>query len=118
MINTVNIVGRLTKDLEVKTMENGNKVVNLNLAVPRSYKNAEGIYDTDFIPVTLWNNIAVNTDKYCKKGDRVAVRGHLQVDSYSKENGEKQKSIKVVAEKVTFLSDREHSKTSIDRDER
>lgn len=60
MLNQVIIVGRLVSKPIVEENENGEKVCNITLAVPRSYKNAEGIYDTDFIKCTLWNVIAEN----------------------------------------------------------
>ena len=95
MLNQTVIVGRITKDIEIKELENGKKVVNLTIAVPRSYKNEEGIYDTDFIPCTLWNTIATSVSEYCKKGDLVGIKGRLE----NKEDG-----LVLIAEKVTFLS--------------
>ena len=96
MLNQVVIVGRLVAKPIVEENENGKKVCNITLAVPRSYKNAEGIYDTDFIKCTLWNTIAENTAEYCYKGDLVGVKGSLQCLSDSE--------LQVVAEKITFLS--------------
>ena len=106
MLNQVVLVGRLTKDLEVKELEDGKKVTNMTLAVPRSFKNAEGEYETDFIDCSLWNSIAENTAEYCKKGDIVGVKGRLQSSSFEKEDGNKEFRTQVMAEKVTFLSSR------------
>lgn len=69
MLNQVVLVGRLTDDLEVTETENGKKVASLILAVQRSYKNSDGIYEADFIKCTLWNAVASSTSEYCKKGD-------------------------------------------------
>ena len=96
MLNQVVIIGRLVKKPIVEENENGKKVCNITLAVPRSYKNAEGIYETDFIKCTLWNGIAENTVEYCNKGDLVGVKGRLQCL-----NGNE---LQVVAEKISFLS--------------
>ena len=104
MENQVVLVGRLVGNPIVEENENGKKVCNITLAVPRSYRNAEGIYETDFIKCTLWNVIAENTAEYCKKGDLVGVRGRLETSVYEKENGEKYRITSVVAEKVSFLS--------------
>ena len=104
MLNQVVIVGRLVEKPIVEENENGKKVCNITLAVNRSYKNAEGIYETDFIKCTLWNVIAENTVEYCDKGDLVVVRGRLETSVYEKENGEKYRITSVVAEKVSFLS--------------
>ena len=95
MLNQTVLVGRLVQDPEIKELENDKKVCNITLAVTRSYKNADGIYETDFIPVTLWQGIAENVKEYCKKGDLVGVRGRLQA---------REDKVEVIGEKVTFLS--------------
>ncbi len=104
MLNQTVIVGRIVKDPEVIETDNGKKVANVTLAIPRSYKNKDGEYDTDFVDCTLWGGIAENTAEYCKKGDLVGVKGRLETDLYEKEDGSTVKTTKLVAEKVTFLS--------------
>ena len=96
MLNQVVIVGRLVERPIVEENENGRKVSEITLAIPRSYKNAEGVYDTDFIKCTLWNTIAENTVEYCNKGDVIGVKGRLQCLGGNE--------LQVVAEKVSFLS--------------
>ncbi len=103
MLNQAILVGRLTKEPEVIETENGKKVSNISIAVPRAFKNADGEYETDFIDISLWNSIAENAAEYCKKGDIIGVKGRIQVDSFEKD-GEKRFATKVVAEKITFLS--------------
>ena len=103
MLNQVVMVGRLVEKPIVEENENGRKVSEITLAVPRSYKNAEGIYETDFIKCTLWNGIAETTCEYCKKGDVVGIKGRIQTSSYES-NGEKKYSMDIIAEKVSFLS--------------
>ena len=110
MLNQVVLVGRLTDDLEVITKENGKKVTTMNLAVQRSFKNSEGIYETDFIRCILWNAVAQSTSEYCKKGDIIGVKGRLQVTIYDDSEGKKKYITEVIAEKVTFLS----SKSSVE----
>lgn len=95
MLNQIVMVGRIGKDVEL-IKEDGKSYTNMTLAVQRTYKNEEGIYETDFIPCVLWSGIAENVAEYCKKGDLVGVKGRIQSD----EDG----SIKVIADKVTFLS--------------
>ena len=104
MLNQVVIVGRLVEKPIVEENENGKKVCIITLAVPRDFKNDEGIYETDFIKCTLCNVIAENTAEYCRKGDLVGVKGRLETSVYEKENGEKYRITSVVAEKVSFLS--------------
>ncbi len=114
MLNQVVLVGRLTKDLETKELEDGKKVLNMTLAIPRSYKNADGVYETDFVDCTLWNQIAETTSEYCKKGDILGVKGRLQTDNYEKEDGSKVYKLNVIAEKVTFLSSRSNDQKEQD----
>ena len=71
MLNQSVIVGRLVKDPELYETENGNKVTNITLAVPRSYKNVDGEYDTDYISCTLWKGIAENTATYVVNSDKL-----------------------------------------------
>ncbi|MGE5456331.1 MAG: single-stranded DNA-binding protein [Ignavibacteriales bacterium] len=104
MLNQTVIVGRIVKEPELIENETGKKVSNLTIAVPRSYKNKDGKYDTDFIDCTLWSGLAENTVEYCKKGDLVGVKGRIETDFYEREDGSTVKNTKVVAEKVTFLS--------------
>lgn len=104
MLNQTVIVGRIVRDLEVHETESGNKVAQLTLAVPRSFKNMEGQYETDFIPCVLWKGIAENTAEYCKKGDLVGIKGRIQTRSYETEEEIRKNIVEVVAEKVTFLS--------------
>lgn len=103
MLNQVVLVGRLVKDPEVKETSNGNSVSRITLAVPRSYKNVNGEYETDFINCTLWQLVATNTKEYCKKGDIVGVKGRIESHTYEKD-GETKYVTEVIAEKVTFLS--------------
>lgn len=103
MLNQTVLVGRLVRDPELRETNNGHKVTNITLAVPRSFKNSDGKYDNDFIDCVLWKGIAENTTEYVKKGDLLGVKGHLQTHEY--EEDEKKKHVmEVVAEKVTFLS--------------
>ena len=67
MLNTLMLVGRLTRDVEVTTYESGKEVARITLAVSRSYKNVDGLYETDFIDCVLWDGLAKNINEYCKK---------------------------------------------------
>lgn len=99
MLNQVVLVGRITENPKLEQIEDISGA-RITLAIPRSYKNSEGVYDTDFIPVQLWNGVAENTCKYCKKGDIVGVKGRLEF---------KDNQIIVVAEKLSFLSSKKEN---------
>lgn len=97
MLNQTVLVGRLVQDPEIKELENGMRTSYITLAVSRSYKNVNGEYDTDLIPVTLFKGIAENTKEYCKKGDLLGIKGKIEC-----ENGK----INLIAERISFLSSR------------
>lgn len=114
MLNQFVGVGRLVAELSVKETEDGKQVSNITIAVPRSYKNENGEYDTDFVDVVLWNGIAENTAEYCHKGDIIGVKGRIQTSNYETEDGEKRKSTQIVAEKITFLSSSKDKKDDLE----
>ena len=109
MLNQTILVGRLVRDVEVKELESGKKYANITVAVPRSFKNAEGQYDTDFIDCIIFDSIATNTAEYCQKGDIIGVKGRLQSSTYEKEDGTKEYKMEVIAERITFLSSRKNN---------
>lgn len=104
MLNQTVLVGRIANKPTIKKLEDGKKVSYITLAVPRSFKNADGIYDTDFIDCVLWKSVAESTCEYCKQGDLVGIKGRLQIRHIELEDGSTKKYIEVIAEKVTFLS--------------
>lgn len=114
MLNQFVGVGRLVAEPSVKETEDGKQVSNITIAVPRSYKNENGEYDTDFVDVVLWNGIAENTAEYCHKGDIIGVKGRIQTSNYETEDGEKRKSTQIVAEKITFLSSSKDKKGDLE----
>lgn len=116
MLNQAILVGRLTTNPELKE-EGEKKFATITLAIPRSYKNADGEYETDFITCILWNSIAENTSEYCKKGDIVGVKGRMQSVKVEKENGECEYKVEVIAEKVTFLSSRSKDEEKEDQED-
>ena len=103
MLNQVVLVGRIVYDLELKKNDSGKKYLSLMLAIPRSFKNIEGTYDTDFIRCIVWDNVASNTSEYCKKGDIVGLKGRLQ-SRLVERNDKKENIMEVIGEKVTFLT--------------
>ena len=112
MLNQTVLVGRLVRDPELYETENGNKVTSITLAVPRSYKNIDGEYDTDFIPCVLWRGVAENAVEYCHKGDLLGIKGRIQTRKVEKEE-QNHEVTEVVAEKVTYLSSRRTEETDL-----
>ncbi len=110
MLNQVVLVGRLTREVQINKAETGKKLASITLAVPRSFKNMDGLYDTDFIDCILWDNVATNTSEYCHKGDILGIKGRIQSRVVEKDNT-KQNILEVIAEKVTFLTSNSDKET-------
>ena len=102
-MNKVVLVGRLTKDPELRYTAQGTPVASFTLAVNRRFKSKSGDTDADFIPIVAWGNQGENTAKYVGKGSQIAVYGRLQVRNYQANDGTKRYVTEVIAEEVTFL---------------
>ena len=77
MINQVTLVGRLTRDPELRLTMEGTSVTSVTLAVNRPFRNQQGEIDADFVQCTLWKKVAENTVQYCRKGSLVGVTGRI-----------------------------------------
>jgi single-strand DNA-binding protein len=107
MLNQAVLVGRIVHTPELRETETGKKLTRITLAVPRSFKNSNGEYETDFISCVMWKGVAENTVEYCKQGDLVGIKGRIQSRLIETEEEQKRQLTEVVAEKVTFLSSKE-----------
>jgi single-strand DNA-binding protein len=108
MINRVIIVGRLTKDPELRYLANGTPVCTFTLAVNRPFKNQNGEQEADFINVVVWRKPAENVANYLKKGSLAGVDGRLQTRSYEGQNG-RVFVTEVIADSVSFLDSKSKS---------
>jgi single-strand DNA-binding protein len=102
LLNRIVLIGRLTRDPELKEVGQGISVANFALAVERDFKNQSGEKEVDFIDVQVWRKLAEVVANNLQKGRLVAVEGRLQVRSYEKD-GQKRRVSEVVAERVQFL---------------
>ena len=105
MLNRVTLVGRLTKDAELRRTSNGKAVASFTLAVNRNFKTGDG-QDADFINVVAWGKVAENTANYCSKGSLVSVDGRLQTRTYENNQGQKVFVTEIVADSVQFIDTR------------
>ncbi|MFC5775137.1 single-stranded DNA-binding protein [Ectobacillus antri] len=103
MINAVTLVGRLTKDPELRYTQNGVATANFTLAVNRTFSNQQGEREADFINCVVWRKPAENTANYCRKGQLVGVTGRIQTRNYEGQDGKKVYVTEVVADSVQFL---------------
>ena len=114
-MNHLVLAGRLAEDPKVEILKDGNSITTITLAIPRNYKNSEGVYETDFVKCNIWKGIAEAAKDYCRKGDIIGVRGRIQSKVIKDENGN-DKEIQVnVAEKITFITTRGQPKKNMER---
>ena len=102
MLNKVVLIGRLTKDPDLRYTQSGIAVARFTLAVDRGFKNQDGEKQADFIPITVWRGAAENCAKYLAKGRLIAVAGRIQTGNYEKD-GQRHYTMEVVADEVRFL---------------
>ncbi len=105
-MNKVILIGRLTRDPELRTIATGNATTSFTIAVNRNFTNQNGEREADFINCVAWRKQAENIAKYCTKGSQVAVEGRIQTRSYDAQDGTKRYVTEVIADNVTFLSSR------------
>lgn len=106
-MNKVVLIGRLTRDPELKTNEGSGKVYSkFTLAVDRNFQKLNPEKDVDFIPVCCFGRTAENLDKYMKKGNLLSVMGRLQFSSYEAKDGSKRYSSEVIADEIQFLENK------------
>lgn len=104
MLNNVILIGRIVEDLKVVTTESGLKTARMTLACQRAFKNQEtGEYETDFIPIQLWQVMAEMTSQNCKKGSTVAVKARLAARTVETE-GVKFRTLEVIGERVIYIN--------------
>lgn len=103
-MNKVFLIGNLTRDPELRETPNGVSVCRFSIAVNRSYTNGEGERQTDFFNCTAWRNVAESVSKYCKKGNKVAVTGSVQIRTWEDNNGTKHQGVDIIAQDVEFLT--------------
>ena len=113
MINRVIIVGRLTRDPELRTTPNGVNVLTFTLAFDNKNKNADGTRGTSFINCTAWRQLADFVSKYCKKGSQVGVEGSLQERKFQRRDGSNASVIEIQVDGVTLLGAKQGNTTSI-----
>ncbi len=103
MLNRVVLIGRLTKDPELRYTSNGTAVATFTLAVDRNYTNQQGERQADFLNIVVWRQLAELCANYLKKGRLTAVEGSVQTRNYENQEGRKVYVTEIVADNVRFL---------------
>lgn len=102
MLNHISLMGRLTRDPELRYTQSQTPVASFTLACDRDFRDKDGERPTDFIPVTAWRSTAEFVDRYFRKGDMMAVSGRLQMREWTDKDGNRRTVAEVVAESVYF----------------
>ncbi|MBF0780331.1 MULTISPECIES: single-stranded DNA-binding protein [unclassified Granulicatella] len=110
-MNVVSLVGRLTRDVELRYTPNGTAYGRFTLAVNRRVTNQNGVREADFISCIVWNKAAENLANYTRKGSQIGIQGRIQTGSYDNQQGQKVYTTDVVVENFDFLE----SKSSTDQ---
>ena len=110
-MNRVELVGRLTRDSELRTTTSGKNVVSFILAVSKDRPNKDGEYGTDFINCKAFEKKAVNINKYFKKGSQIAITGAINTYTYENKEGVKKYATEVVVDNFDFIGSNPANKT-------
>lgn len=102
-MNLVEIIGNITKDIELKETSTGIKYTRFSIAVNRPTKNENGEYDTDFFNVVAWRKTAEHISNYFGKGRKIAIVGRLQQSKYTDKDGVERTSVEIVANETYFI---------------
>ena len=111
-MNKVFLIGRLTRDPELRYTGSNTAVATFSIAVNRNYANAQGEREADFINIVVWRKQAENVKNYLQQGSQVAIDGRIQTRSYDDNNGQKRYVTEVVADNVEFLGSKNSSGNS------
>ena len=102
MLNKIILMGRLTRDPELRRTQSGTAVTSFSLAVDRDFKSQSGEKETDFIDIVAWRSTAEFVSKYFSKGRMAVVEGRLQIRDWTDREGGKRRSAEVIADNVYF----------------
>lgn len=111
-MNNSILIGRLTKEADLRFTSNGTATASFTLAVERAFKNASGEKETDFINCVVWRKQAEALANYTSKGSKLAVRGRIQTRSYDNNEGKRVYVTEVVVEEFTFLDSKKDNQKS------
>lgn len=106
-MNRIVLMGRIAKDLELKSTQNGTAVLSFTVAVNRRFKNAEGKYDADFFNCVAWRQAAEFISKYFIKGNMIALEGSLQNRNYQAQDGSKHTVTEIMVENAEFCGSKD-----------
>lgn len=111
-MNKIILIGRMTKDIEIRYTQNQKEVGSFDLAVNRNYKNSNGEYDTDFFKCIAWGNLAKTIQTYTSKGSQIAIEGRVENRTYQANDGTNRYVTEVVVEGMQLLDSKKNNTTN------
>ena len=114
-MNKIILIGRNTKDIELRQTTAGTSAVEFSLAVKRTFKNANGEYESDFFNCVAFSKLAETIGRYVKKGDQVGIEGRLQTRNYTNKEGKKIYVTEIIVENVEFLQSKKQDEQEAPR---
>lgn len=114
MLNHITIMGRMTRDPELRRTGNGVPVASFTLAVDRDYKTDDGVRETDFIDCVAWRGAAEFVSRYFGKGRMVCVSGRLQIRNWTDKDWNKRRSAEILSENIYFADSKKYDSATED----
>ena len=111
-MNSVQLIGRLTKDIDLRYTQSGTAVGSFNLAVERNFKNADGERETDFIRCQIWRKAAENLEKFTSKGSLIGIEGSVQTRNYENNQGQRVYVTEINVDNFTLLESKKDSQNN------
>lgn len=111
-MNKIILIGRMSKDIEIRYTQNQKEVGSFDLAVNRNYKSANGEYDTDFFKCIAWGNLAKTIHTYTSRGSQIAIEGRVENRKYQANDGTNRYVTEVVVEGVQLLDSKKNNTTT------
>ena len=111
-MNIVTLIGRTTKEMELKQTKSGKSVISFTLAVNKDFRNEDGTYDADFIDCVAFEKRAEAIAKYVHKGDRLGINGKINTRTYQRNDGSNAKAVEIIVEGFEFLEPKKDTEST------
>ncbi len=106
-MNKIILIGRTTKDCDIRSTSTGKQVASFTLAVDRDFKNAQGEREADFLPCVVWGKLSEVCEKYVTKGKQIAIAGRIQTRNYEDKDGQRRYITEVIVSDLQLLGSRQ-----------
>ena len=115
-MNSTNLIGTITKDIELKETSTGVKYCRFSIAVRRNFANPDGEYESDFFNIVAWRKTAEFISEYFGKGKRIGISGRLQQSKFTDKDGNERTSVEIVANEVQLIEKKSKEETPVEEE--